>query len=228
MQVVLRKQRIGRFVCHEVIMVPESALVMLKKENQRSMRAGFTPFDWHSPIDLDALIEAHPRHLSTKGMFLSGFLEEAGRRGRPLAWRSYIGFKDYPSTEVLRLFRDLAIHLYPDVPIHEVLRQLGRVVYPTLSRSLIGRALFAALGKNPNHVLKLVPRGYAVSSQDFVATLLENNPTSALFLIKGYPNFPISLNIGIIEGAVLACDKECEATVRILSPTEAEIAIEWK
>jgi uncharacterized protein (TIGR02265 family) len=192
------------------------------------MRAGFAPFDWNSPLDLDALIEVHPKHLTTKGMFLTGFLEEAGRRGKPLTWRSYIGFKDYPSTEVLRLFRELATHLYPGVPVHEVLRQLGRVVYPTLSRSLIGRALFAALGKNPNKILNLVPRGYSVSSQDFVATVLENNPTSALFRVEGYPNFPISLNIGIIEGALLACDKESEVTVRIISPTEVEIALNWR
>lgn len=191
------------------------------------MDPGFAPFDWSAPLDLDALIQAHPKHLTTKGMFLTGFLEEATRQGKPLTGRSYISFKDYPSTEVLRLFRDLAAHLYPEVPIQEVLRRLGRVVYPTLSISLIGRAIFAALGRDPQKLLKLVPRGYAVSSKDFVATLRHTTSSSALFHIRSYPNFPISFNIGILEGVLLACGKECESAVRALSPTECEIAVSW-
>lgn len=191
------------------------------------MEPGFAPFNWNAPLDLEALIQAHPKHLTTKGMFMKGFLEEAARQGKTLTGRSYISFKDYPSAEALRLFQDLAVLLYPGVPIHEVLRRLGRMIYPTLSMSLIGRAIFAALGRDPQKLLQLVPRGYVVSSKDFDATLCSITPHSAIFHIRGYPNFPISFNIGILEGVLLACGKECESGVRVLSLTECEIALSW-
>jgi uncharacterized protein (TIGR02265 family) len=192
------------------------------------MRPGFAPFDFSLPLDLEALLHKIPPGAGQRGMFLQGFLDEAKKQGKPLPGeRHYTSFKEYSSLEGYRLCGEVAAHLYPDVSLREGFRRLGHTVYPSLLGSMVGRALFGIIGKKTSTLMGLIPKGYSVSTQEVKAELIEVTQQYALLKFTSFEDFDPSLDIGIVEGVALFCEKTPRCLVKRSSRTEVAVLCSW-
>jgi uncharacterized protein (TIGR02265 family) len=163
-----------------------------------------------------------------RGVILQGIVDEADRAGKSLPnSKKYIPFKEYPSSEGHQLFFVFAQKMYPGLPIREGLRRAGRTIYPALLGSMIGKVLFGAIGGKIETLMRFVPKGYSVSTNEAKANLKEISEARALFYIESFPNFDLSYHIGILEGIANFCQKRCECLVRRASPKQSEIVCTW-
>jgi uncharacterized protein (TIGR02265 family) len=192
------------------------------------MRDGFSPYDFNEAFDLDFILQRLPPKATQRGMFLNGILDEAIKQGKPFPGeKRYTAFKEYTVAEGYRLSVEVAKHLYPGLPVKESFRRLGHTIYPTLLSSMIGRTLFGFLGRKVDAVMRLVPKGYAISSKEVEVELTECADHLALFRFYSFPDFDLSFDIGTLEGIVLFCKKTPQCFTKRNSASEAEILVSW-
>lgn len=153
--------------------------------------------------EFESRIDATPEHATVKGMYIQSFLRTLERKGLPHPNNQrYIVFKDYPLREYMRLLLDACPLLYPDHSIREALKRQGRLVYPTLVSSTVGKVIFAMAGSDWNAALPLASRGWEISLKPGSAKLLERTETSAILALRDVYNFADSFQVGIMEGAM--------------------------
>jgi len=153
--------------------------------------------------EIDSRIEATPTHAKVKGMYIDSFMRTLDQYGvpRPNTQR-YFTFKDYPMREFMHLMVDACPKLHPDCSFKEALKRQGRLVYPTLMSSTVGKVIFAIAGRSWEAALPLASRGYEVSLNPGSATLLDLKPGSAVVALRDVYNFADSFQVGVMEGAM--------------------------
>jgi uncharacterized protein (TIGR02265 family) len=188
----------------------------------------FVEPDWKAPVDVAAAVNAAPTNETVKGYLLQAVLEEAKKAGKAWPGRAkYVGFKDYSIREHVETIAMGARVIYPELPIREGLRRLGRRAYPALLESLVGKVVFGALGRDLESALKIVSRGYQISATKGSAQLLDVGSNHALIKIWDIWTWPDAYHVGIFEGALTIYDKVGRIRVRLVQPTEAELQINW-
>jgi len=153
--------------------------------------------------EFEMRIGATPEHATVKGMYIQAFLSTLDQRGLPRPNKQrYIVFKDYPLRDYMRMLLDACPELYPECSIREALKLQGRLVYPTLVSSTVGKVIFAIAGSDWNAALPLASRGWEISLKPGSATLLERTETSAVLALRDVYNFADCFQAGIMEGAM--------------------------
>jgi uncharacterized protein (TIGR02265 family) len=191
------------------------------------MRPGFVKPDLAAPIDVAAQKRLVQPGATVKGMQLAAIVAEAKRRGVTLEGRRYVAFRDYPGEELLELLALAAARVWPDAPPREALRRIGRVAYPTLKASLVGRVVFGALGRDIEAVWRLVSKGYELSNNTGRATLLELTRSEAFVRLEGMYSWVDAWHVGILEGAVEIYGLDPQVLVDVKSPTSADFWVRW-
>ena len=179
------------------------------------------------PLDVDAYVALVQPGATVKGMQFQALLDECGAHGRPIAGRRYVAFRDYPGTEFVELLALTAERVWPDQPPREGLRRLGRIAYPTLRRSLLGKVLFGALGNDVPKLWTLITKGYALSGSTGKATVLELESLAVIVRLEDMYSFIDAWHVGILEGAVIAYESMPTVKIRKLTPTSADFWIRW-
>jgi uncharacterized protein (TIGR02265 family) len=191
------------------------------------MRPGFVRPDISAPIDVAAQKRLVQPGATVKGMQLAALVAECKRRGAPIAGRRYIPFRDYPGEEIVDLLALAAERAWPDVPRREGLRRLGRVAYPTLRESLVGRVVFGALGRDIKAIWRLVSKGYALSNNSGTATVLELGEDEVVLRLEGMYSWIDAWHVGIIEGGVGIYDLVPDVMIDKTGPTSADFWVRW-
>jgi uncharacterized protein (TIGR02265 family) len=192
------------------------------------MRPGFSVPDFAAPLDVGARLKLIPPHATVKGMVLDGVLKETARLGQALPTRGpYVGYKDYPLPEFLALQVEAAARVFPALPPREGLRRLGQGAYPALFQSMIGRVLFGVLGKNPETLVKVAPKGYAVTGNTGQVDVIEATPQGALLRFQEFYGFLDSYHVGVLEGAITACNRSGRVLFKPLGEVDGEMLCEW-
>lgn len=158
------------------------------------------------PDELEELrrcIAATPSGATVKGMYVDSFLQSIERQGlaRPTD-RRFLSFKDYPLREFQELLLQTTTVLYPNYSPREGLRLIGRMAYPTLAESTVGRILFAIAGRDWQAALPLSRRAYEISLKPGRAELKDVTDTSATMCLRDVWNFADSYQVGVFEGAM--------------------------
>jgi uncharacterized protein (TIGR02265 family) len=117
--------------------------------------------------------------------------------------------------------------LYPREPMRNGLRRLGRLAYPTLAQTLIGRALFGVAGGDFGVILSLASRAYSISVKPGEVTLAEREGRHAVVRLRDLWNIPDSYQVGVFEGALIATGLRGEVKVRVLSPCDVDFEVTW-
>jgi len=153
--------------------------------------------------ELKRFIQATPSRATVKGMYVESFLGSVVREGlaRPTD-RRFVSFKDYSLREFMDLLLRSTAELYPTRPPREGLRMLGRMAYPTLADSTVGKILFAIAGRDWKAALPLSRRAYEISLNPGKAELIDLTEKSAVMCLRDVWNFPDSYQVGIYEGAM--------------------------
>lgn len=190
---------------------------------------GYTIPDMTAPFHVDAYLQACPADATIKGMFLNDLLAHVAQAGGgALTDKRYVAFKDYPMREYVELAPRAAARAYPDAPVREGLRRIGRSAYPTLAETMIGRVIFGVLGKDLEAIMKVAARGYAVSQSPGTAEVLDVGPGRARVRLTNLYTFVDSFQLGVFEGAILACGRTGEVRAKVESIATAEILATWR
>jgi uncharacterized protein (TIGR02265 family) len=193
------------------------------------MRPGFSVPDFAAPLDVGARLELIPPLATVKGMVLDGVLKETARLGQTLPGRGpYVGYKDYALSEFLTLQVEASAKMFPGLSSREGLRRLGQGAYPALFQSMIGRVLFGVLGKNPETLVKVAPKGYAVTGNTGQVDVLEATTQGALLRFREFYGFLDSYHIGVLEGAITACGRRGRVLFKPLGEIDGEMLCEWR
>lgn len=193
--------------------------------------AGFAPGfdvpDFHRPLDLDAELAAVSAASTTKGFMLDSIVSDLRERKlAPADVGSFIGFKDYPTRDYMRLAVQAAGLMWPDLPLREGIRRVGQRAYPQMVSTLIGRVVFGVLGKEIGAITRMVHKAYAISGSHSRATLHGQTPTSSHIRLDDVA-FPDCLQVGAFEGVLVVCGLEGEVRVKRLGPAAVELSTQW-
>ncbi len=179
------------------------------------------------PIDLAAQKRLIQPGATVKGMQLQALVDECKKHGVAIGTRKYTSFREYPGEELLDLLVATAEGLWPGQPIREGLRRVGRIAYPTLYRSLVGKVVFGALARDVHRIWGVVSKGYELSGSTGSATLLELHENHAIVRLEGIYSFVDSWHVGIFEGAVELYEAEPEVLVKMTTFTSADFLVRW-
>jgi uncharacterized protein (TIGR02265 family) len=148
-------------------------------------------------------VAATPPNSTVKGMYIDAFLQTLDRKGigRPNNKR-FMSFKDYPLTDYMSLLLEACPKLHPQESLAEALKLQGRLVYPTLVKSTIGKVIFSIAGRSWAAALPLAARGYEISLKPGSATVQEQSEKAALVALRDVHNFAECFHVGVMEGAM--------------------------
>lgn len=170
----------------------------------------FVAPDWNAPLDPQVYIERAAPLATAKGMFFAMVqreLKKAGKLSRvSSAEPIFRAFKDYPYVDLLKLEVEACEALFPKVSLREGLRRLGHCVFPMFLEHMIGRVLFGVVGRDPQQLLRLAAKGYAVAASHGTAKALEVNGTSGVLRLENVYNFPTAFHVGVVEGTLKHLD----------------------
>jgi uncharacterized protein (TIGR02265 family) len=180
--------------------------------------------------ELKRSIELTPASATVKGMYIDSFLKslDRARIERPTNSR-FLSFKDYPLRELMSLLLECTALAHPSLPPKEGLRMMGRLVYPTLAESTVGKILFSIAGRDWKAALPLASRAYKISLDPGQATLNGLTGTSAVVELRDIYNFADSYQAGVFEGAMECYQIEGTVSARPLARVcDVDLFLEWK
>ncbi len=188
--------------------------------------------DWNAPLDPQVYMDKASPLATAKGMFFSMVQRELKKAGKlsqvATAEPTYRAFKDYPYIDLLKLEVDACAALFPKTPLREGLRRLGHCVFPMFLEHMIGRVLFGVVGRDPQQLLRLAAKGYAVAASHGSATALEVNGTSGVLRLENVCNFPTAFHVGVVEGTLKHLDLRREVEYQEHALFDVDIRASWR
>jgi serine/threonine-protein kinase len=175
--------------------------------------SGFHEPDFEAPIDLEAHLACVPVEATCKGLFLLDLLQHAARvaseqevfRVAQIPERRYVGFRDYPVAESLRLVVAAARVLYPRYTLGEGLRRAGQAGFDALLATHVGRAVFGVLDRDAELVLLAGPKAWKLLLSTGNVTAEKSAYRTFTFRASQFPGFLETFQVGFLEGALRHC-----------------------
>jgi uncharacterized protein (TIGR02265 family) len=195
----------------------------------------FRPPRFDAPVDLDAHLALLSPDAACKGLFFNDPIQRLRKLNAavdPFALagipqRRFLPFLNYPYKDFLRLLVASARALYPDMPIGEGLRRLGRAGYVALLESQVGKVLFGVFGRNFEYVVQYGGKGYGVSLNFGKCEVESVAPCHARYHFSGIPGFIETYQVGVIEGGMEVCGVRGDVTVAMKDLANASMDIRW-
>lgn len=180
------------------------------------------------PIDVASRIDAAPADATVRGMFLEELVEGAHAAGATdFRRRAYTSFGRYPMREYMQLIVEASTAASPSAPLREAMRALGRRTYPRFAATMIGSAIFSIAGRDFEKVAGLAGRAYGVSVSPGEVKATTLKPGHTRVQLRQIWPFPDAFQIGVWEGALMACHTEGEIRVKVLSESDVDFDIRW-
>jgi uncharacterized protein (TIGR02265 family) len=180
--------------------------------------------------ELEAWINETPSEATVKGMYVESLFSMLKRRGAVVPTdKRYLSFRDYPLSELMRLMIDAVGVLYPDISPREGMVALGRLAFPTLVSTTVGKVIFSIAGSSWVRALNLVTKAYEVSIKPGTASVEDLTDTSARVELREIWNFGNSYQVGVFEGAMehFGVRGSVEA-VRVGRRCDVDLIMRWK
>ena len=184
--------------------------------------------DFNAPLDAASWNKRVLPGAAVKGWVMTGLLDAVSGAGKTLVGVGpFTSFKDYPGITINDVALTAARLLHPDVAEKEALRRVGRLAYPSLTSTLAGKVVFGVLGRDIHAVLKVAAKGYEMAGKPGRCTTVELQANHALLRLEDVFSFTDSYQVGVVEGALLACGKTGRVLYREESPRVHLLRAEW-
>jgi uncharacterized protein (TIGR02265 family) len=188
----------------------------------------FVAPDWGAPLDVAAYLDSTPRSARIKGMFPQAVAD--GARGRGLALPSarerYLPFADIPVTEFTSLLVEAAQSFFPDAPLRDALRELGRSAYPVLVQTMVGKVVLSTAADMPS-ALHAAAKAYVVALPTCRVEVVELSERRAVMSLRNIYYFLDSHHIGVFEGLARSFRVRLSTRVRMRSKFDGDFEFSW-
>jgi uncharacterized protein (TIGR02265 family) len=187
------------------------------------------------PVVLEEHLKALPSGATCKGLFFHDVLDRL-RKSAPnhalfapggLGSRRYLHFFDYSYADYMRVLHGTASAIFPGASVGEGLRRLGRSSFPALANTQIGKVLYGVLGGDTRRVLELGARGYQVSLNFGRVEVIGLASRHLRYQFRNLPAFLETYQVGVVEGAMLACGVEGRVRVKLANLGNGSFDIRW-
>lgn len=190
----------------------------------------FREAPWRAPLDPVTEIDRIPAEATMSGLFLAAVVDMAKQKGvtLPSARPSYTAFRPYLLREHCALMVEAACAIWPEEPLRQGLRRIGRGAPRALVQSMIGRVVLGSV-EGPTEILRAMAKSYPLHSKPGSLEVIELGPGRVIVELRDIHHFLDSHHIGVFEG-VLKYAEVLEPRVRLRShsPLDADLLCEWK
>lgn len=196
----------------------------------RSSGGDLNPFrdpPWGAPLDIQREIESIPVNAQIRGMFMLPVIQEARRAGVTLGARErYVGFQYYPLREHAQLLVDACAAVFPQLPLREALRRLGRGAPRAFVASTLGRVVLQS-ADGPRDVVCALAKGYELVLRPGRAQVEQPQPHVLDVTLEQVHYFIDSHHVGAFEGALKYAGQRGRIRVQRISASHAVLRIEY-
>lgn len=199
--------------------------------HSRSTRAPSPRFiepPWAESLDAESEIAAIPETSQVRGLLIAPMLADLKKRGwkKPLPRERYVGFNLYPLREHARLLVDTCQMLFPDKPLRESLRKVGRAAPAAFSASTLGKVTLGA-AEGVHDIVTAFAKGYELNMQPGRAVVTEMNRRSMIVSLDDVHYFIDSHHIGAFEGALKRAGVRGQVLIARRARGAAELLLQW-
>jgi uncharacterized protein (TIGR02265 family) len=189
----------------------------------------FVEPNWRAPLDAAKALSIIGEQRTISGMFLESAAREARRVNKPLpsARERYVAFRFYPLREHATLMLEGCPLFYPDRPLREALRKMGRAAPAALLTSTLGRAS-VGVAQGTLAILDAMAKSYAVNVPGSEVKVVDAAAHHCLLQIRSLPYFLDCHHVGAFEGVLRYAGVEGQVRVHMLSPQDADFLVTWK
>jgi uncharacterized protein (TIGR02265 family) len=138
----------------------------------------------------------------------------------------YVGFRNYPAAEYMRLAVAVALTVHRTEPLGEALRRIGQTAFATASASLVGKTLFGVYGKDLEPLLFTAPRAYRLFLNYGEVTVEKRGPSTYRAQAQGLPAFLETYQIGVLEGVLRHCNVHAHLRIALEALDQATVEID--
>lgn len=190
--------------------------------------APFMAPPWGAVLDPAVSVAAIPEAATISGMFLAPLLMEAKRRGisLPSARERYVPFVFYPLREHARLLLETCASLYPDRPIRQALRKLGRGAPKALVATTLGKVVLGSV-EGPHDVIAAMAKAYPLNARPSRVTILESMRGRSVVRLEDVHYFIDSHHVGAFEGVLNFAGVKGHVLLAKRGRAAADLLLEW-
>jgi len=183
---------------------------------------------WEGPLVALALIHAIPSFATMTGIFLQAVVDKTRASGARLSSRDhYVSFRPYPLREHATLLVDAARALWPDEPLRNALRRLGRGASRALVHSIVGRVVLGSVD-GPVDMLRAMAKSYAIHTSPGDVEVIVLAPRQVVVRLREIHHFVDSHHVGVFEGVLRqAAVRDARVRIHAYSRTDADLLCEW-
>jgi uncharacterized protein (TIGR02265 family) len=194
----------------------------------RSLPIAWYDPPWGAAFDADRLMRLVPTHATMTGQFLAAVAAVAEDRGIRLlsARQRYTPFSAYPLREHCELLLETARKVFPELPLREGLRKLGRGAPHVLLQSVVGRVVFGSVD-GPLEVLRAMATSYMLHMRPGKVEVLAVDATTAVVQASEIYNFLDSHNVGVFEGAMRHAGVRGDVRIHAYDRSTADLRCSW-
>lgn len=195
----------------------------------RETEVAFHEPPWSAPLDVAATVAAIPEGATISGMFIAPLAQEAKRRGVTLraARDRYVPFSFYPLREHAAVLVETCERLYPDRPLRQALRKLGRGAPKALVASTLGKVVLGSV-QGVHDVVTAMAKAYPLNARPSSVTVLSSGPGRAVVRLEEIHYFLDSHHVGTFEGVLKYAGVQGRVLLAMRSPSAADLLLEWR
>jgi uncharacterized protein (TIGR02265 family) len=183
---------------------------------------------WNEPIDAAAVIRSVPQNALIRGYMTMPMIAVA--KGRDPAWTGprerYLPFNFYSLREHVEIMVALARAVYPDLPLREALRKLGRGAPNALLTTTVGKVTMGAAAGVQN-LVEAFASGYEVSVRPCTAQIVSHGSRHVIVSLATAPYFLDCHHVGAWEGVLKYAGVRGTVKICVTDETSANYLLEW-
>jgi uncharacterized protein (TIGR02265 family) len=155
-------------------------------------------------------------------------VQEALMRGYPLpsTRQRYLPYRFYPLTEHVRLLVETCTGRFPDLPLRQALRKLGRGAPRALLSSTLGKVVLGA-AEGVHAIVRGMADAYPLNAKPSRVTVLDQGDRHVIVRLERVHYFLDSHHVGTFEGVLRYAEVQGTVKIHRHAPAFADLRLDW-